>query len=377
MMAANGPHPLTARRARGNQKRLSIGQPISRPTGRSSLKGSFVRRRKAWGQLRRSGTAASRLPRLMFSLLLMVGVGAGTLTAAAPSVVAAPATPRPLGQVVPEPASVQPAGAPFTLGPHASIGVPFGSLQAARVGGDLAALLRPSTGYALPVTFGTRPGGITLRLGRGDGLGAEGYRLDVRRSGVVIEADAAAGLFHGVQTLRQLLPAAVEARTLQQGPWTVAGGTITDTPRYAYRGAMLDVVPALLHRRAGRAVHRPAGALQDQLPASAPVRRPGLAHRGHVLAAAGHVRRQHGGRRRPGRLLHRRRTTSRSSRYAAARFMTVVPEIDMPGPHQRGARLVRRAQLRRRRAAALHRHRRRLQLAVRAEGRDLHRSSTT
>jgi hexosaminidase len=44
-----------------------------------------------------------------------------------------------------------------------------------------------------------------------------------------------------MQTLRQLLPPQVESRTVQPGPWQVAGGTVTDRPRYAYRGAMLDV----------------------------------------------------------------------------------------------------------------------------------------
>ena len=44
-----------------------------------------------------------------------------------------------------------------------------------------------------------------------------------------------------MQTLRQLLPAAVEKDTVQPGPWLVAGGTIVDYPRFAYRGAMLDV----------------------------------------------------------------------------------------------------------------------------------------
>lgn len=178
---------------------------------------------------------------MALSLLMMVGMGACAVAAGAPSVAADQGAPRPLDQVVPAPASVSPGGAPYELAKQATISVPFGSPQAFRVGGDLASLLRPSTGYLLPVTFAPRPGGIALRLGKDDGLGAEGYRLDVRPTGVVIQADAAAGLFHGVQTLRQLLPASVEARTPQSGPWTVAGGTITDTPRYAYRGAMLDV----------------------------------------------------------------------------------------------------------------------------------------
>jgi hexosaminidase len=104
-------------------------------------------------------------------------------------------------------------------------------------------VLRPSTGYKLPVV--TRRGGgdgIRLELGAEDpGLGAEGYRLRVTRDAVVISARRPAGLFHGVQTLRQLLPATMENTSRQPGPWPVAGGTITDVPRYAYRGAMLDV----------------------------------------------------------------------------------------------------------------------------------------
>ncbi|MDR3083055.1 MAG: beta-N-acetylhexosaminidase, partial [Streptomyces sp.] len=72
-------------------------------------------------------------------------------------------------------------------------------------------------------------------------FGAEGYRLDSGAQGVTITAHKPAGLFHGVQTLRQLLPATIEKKTVQPGPWLVAGGTIKDSPRYAYRGAMLDV----------------------------------------------------------------------------------------------------------------------------------------
>ena len=58
---------------------------------------------------------------------------------------------------------------------------------------------------------------------------------------VVLTGRTAAGLFHGVQTLRQLLPPRVEASTVQPGPWTIAGVHITDHPRFAWRGAMLDV----------------------------------------------------------------------------------------------------------------------------------------
>ncbi|MDJ1133331.1 beta-N-acetylhexosaminidase [Streptomyces iconiensis] len=153
--------------------------------------------------------------------------------------------PRPLDQVIPAPASVRAKGKPFTLTSKTAIrvsGGPHGKVrEARRTAEQLAELLRPSTGYKLPVT--TRPGrdGIQLRLGGDHKLGEEGYRLDVSERAAVISARGGAGLFYGVQTLRQLLPARIEARERQQGPWQIAGGTIKDKPRYEYRSGMLDV----------------------------------------------------------------------------------------------------------------------------------------
>ncbi|MFE4643594.1 beta-N-acetylhexosaminidase [Streptomyces sp. NPDC056730] len=205
----------------------------------------------------------STFPRLFGSLLLVVAAGISSIGAApergAPEPAQAPAA-RPLDQIVPAPAQVRAGGAVYTLTARSRIQVAGRSdedaREARRIGSYLAGLLRPSTGYALPVTDRRDgDGGIRLRLVGSDGrdrekaglsphapgLGEEGYRLESGRGGVTITAQEPAGLFHGVQTLRQLLPASVEMRTTQPGPWTVAGGTITDTPRYAYRGAMLDV----------------------------------------------------------------------------------------------------------------------------------------
>jgi N-acetyl-beta-hexosaminidase len=147
-----------------------------------------------------------------------------------------------LQDVVPAPVSVQPAaGVTFAVTGRTGI-----QSQSTGVGNALAAMLRPSTGFPLPVTTvtGTQAptSGIALLLSGADAsVGAEGYQLDVTASLLTIRAQTPAGLYHGVQTLRQLLPPAVEAKTVQAGPWTVAGGRIVDRPRYAYRGAMLDV----------------------------------------------------------------------------------------------------------------------------------------
>ncbi|GAA3498256.1 beta-N-acetylhexosaminidase [Streptomyces prasinosporus] len=196
--------------------------------------GARVRR-----QRRHHGTTP-RTTRLLGSLLLVTAAGAVTLGAspggAAPG--RGPAAPVPLDRVIPAPASVEPGGSPYRITEDTRIRVD-GSRGARRVGEYLAGVLRPSTGYRLPVTEHGR-GGIRLRLAEGP-YGAEGYRLDSGRSGVTLTAAEPAGLFHGVQTLRQLLPAAVEKDSAQPGPWLVAGGTVEDTPRYAWRGAMLDV----------------------------------------------------------------------------------------------------------------------------------------
>jgi hexosaminidase len=146
-----------------------------------------------------------------------------------------------MNQVIPAPVSVTPDrhGGGFELSRDTAITVDRG---ARGVGEFLAGVLRPSTGYRLPVVTDRRSGAIALTLGYVPSrLGNEGYQLTVNRQGVTLKARTSAGLFSGVQTLRQLLPAKVESRARQRGPWSVPAGTIVDYPRFAYRGAMLDV----------------------------------------------------------------------------------------------------------------------------------------
>lgn len=150
--------------------------------------------------------------------------------------------------VVPIPERVTPAqGSPFVISATTRIVVPAGAADAARVGEELAMLLRAPTGFAIPVVAsgnGASSGAITLALGGADSLGAEGYDLTIAAGGVRVTASRAPGLYRGVQTLRQLLPNGIEAE--QSGvrmadSWSVPPGRIVDRPRYEWRGAMLDV----------------------------------------------------------------------------------------------------------------------------------------
>jgi hexosaminidase len=288
--------------------------------------------------MRRPGKRPS-VSRSLGTLLLCVGVlGVGATglgpAAAARTPSAQGATANPLDRLVPAPASIRATTQEFTLGRGTRIRVPGGSRAAVRVGQYLAGVLRPSTGYRLPVTTAPGPDGIVLALNPhrtgGSGTGAEGYRLDVTRAGVVVRADRPAGLFHGVQTLRQLLPANVEAPTRQAGPWTVPGASITDRPRYAYRGAMLDVsrhfftvaqVERYIDQLALYKVNYFHLHLSDD--------------QGWRIAVDGWPRlTEYGGSTEVGGGQggwYTKDDYREIVRYAASRYLTVVPEIDMPG----------------------------------------------
>jgi len=72
-------------------------------------------------------------------------------------------------------------------------------------------------------------------------LGGEGYELTVRRTQVQIVAAQPAGLFYGVQTMRQLLPPSVEHIASYTRRLVMPAAHVVDVPRFEWRGGMLDV----------------------------------------------------------------------------------------------------------------------------------------
>ena len=141
-------------------------------------------------------------------------------------------------------------GEGFVLGPQAVIYYPDGNADAQRIGTYLADVIGIAAGPDRPrveVARADAPvGGIHLRLGASTAgrEDAERYELVVDAAAVTITASRPAGLFYGVQTLRQLLPAFIEfeaARADQKREIRAAAVRIADHPRFGWRGAMLDV----------------------------------------------------------------------------------------------------------------------------------------
>jgi len=146
--------------------------------------------------------------------------------------------------IIPKPVSVTAGGGYFNLRQGTEIIVDGSSEELLKVGHYLAERLRPATGYKLEVKTAVKePGrGIYLTLSGADpASGNEGYELTVTERLVKLTAAAPEGVFRGVQTLRQILPAAIEKASVQEGSWKIPTGTVTDYPDYSYRGAMLDV----------------------------------------------------------------------------------------------------------------------------------------
>jgi hexosaminidase len=144
--------------------------------------------------------------------------------------------------VIPQPVRLSPRAGRFRLTERTVI---WSDAQSAPVARQLARYLEPATGFTFVVrTVGTPPANaITLRrdttLRR---LGREGYVLDVSNARVSLRAAEPAGLFYAVQTLRQLLPTEIfRSAPVKDVRWTIPALTIEDAPRFTWRGAHLDV----------------------------------------------------------------------------------------------------------------------------------------
>lgn len=113
--------------------------------------------------------------------------------------------------------------------------------EAKTVAEFFASKLNLATGYQVTVGDKEVSNGISLIIDESLDVNNEGYTLDVTANGATVKAKTPQGLFYGMQTFMQLLPAEVESPVVVSGiAWTAPCVSVKDEPRFGYRGFMLD-----------------------------------------------------------------------------------------------------------------------------------------
>lgn len=244
--------------------------------------------------------------------------------------------------IIPRPSQAQPRPGHFQIPPALHLAIGPGADRP-------AALLAHYLGPDRPRTRSGPAVALDLDAALGH-LGPEGYTLEIRTDAVRLAAPAEAGLFHGVQTLRQLLPPETERATAEGATsgdvpadaWRWPCASISDSPRLPWRGMLLDVarhyLPVEFLRRFvdQLALHK-LNVLHlhltddqgwrieiDGLPRLAEI---GAWRTESMIGPDGSTTYDgvpHGG-------FYTRRELRELVAYAEARGVTIVPEIDMPG----------------------------------------------
>ena len=137
--------------------------------------------------------------------------------------------------LIPWPLNVEFIGGKFAIGQNISISAPSG-YEWQKLRSYLANRFAEETARRIEVNLpiDAKRASITLELMPDPGLGEEGYRLTIDKEGVRIEAPHPAGAFYGIQTILQLL-------IRDKDDFWLPAILITDKPRFAWRGMMLDV----------------------------------------------------------------------------------------------------------------------------------------
>jgi hexosaminidase len=139
--------------------------------------------------------------------------------------------------VIPQPAGIVNGTGAFSLNENTVIVAKGDALPVAEF---LRGFLKKRTGLDLSIVPEGTKNAIVLSL-EGAHTNGEGYHLKSSSKSVVITASSPAGLFYGVQTLRQLFPPEIESAVVKpEVEWNIPVVEINDQPRFPWRGMMLD-----------------------------------------------------------------------------------------------------------------------------------------
>lgn len=236
--------------------------------------------------------------------------------------------------LIPKPLKIIPTNSAFALDEFTAIYTAQGNAGFQDVAEFLADKLAKKINLQIPVndeSLTTVERVIYINQSDSTELNApEAYQLYINRDSIIINSNTAEGAFRGIQTLRQLVPDVSNDTLAAQKIWPVPTGKIIDNPTFAYRGSMLDVarhffsvddVKKYIDILAYYKINVLHLHLSDDQGWRIEIKSwPKLTEIGGKTEVGG----ESGG-------FYTQEDYMEIVRYAAERFMTVVPEIDMPG----------------------------------------------
>ncbi len=246
--------------------------------------------------------------------------------------------------VIPKPVKIETAEGKFVLTEKTAVIIK--SRDLIDVGRYLAEIIEPATGKRVKVesSWFPRSGGIVLRLDRSlKELGDEGYLFRCTPRWITITGARPAGVFYGVQTLRQLLPVEIESKQKIEGVvWTVPCLSIEDCPRFKWRGLLLDparrfiakdyIVKYIDLMALYKLNHLQLHLTDDQGWRIEIKKYPRLTEVGSIRKESPMPGNRKQGDGKPyGPFFYTQDQIREIVAYAAKRFVTIVPEIEMPG----------------------------------------------
>ncbi len=242
--------------------------------------------------------------------------------------------------IIPRPQQVNVSNdAPFTLSAKTVISLGTNSQNMKRNANMLASYIEQATGIRPAVGKSKNGTAIVLTIDKTI-ANAEGYKLDADAKQIRIAGASAAGVFYGIQTLRKSLPL-VNGKASKV---SIPAVHIADAPRFAYRGTHLDVsrhfvtadsVRQFIDMLALHSINRFHWHLTDDQGWRIEIKKyPLLTQIGSKRAQTviGHNSGKYDGK--PYSGFYTQKQIRDIVKYAADRYITIVPEIDLPGHMQ-------------------------------------------
>ena len=151
----------------------------------------------------------------------------------------------PFNSIVPRPAQITPGSGSFIFSAKTTFAVE--NQEQATIAHNFIDLFVHAAGITPMLNVGSKEGQVLFVTD--SSLKTEAYLLKVTPEQILIKASDTKGFFYALQSIRQLLPAAIESgQPVKNVAWSVPAVTIQDEPRFGFRGLLLDPVRCFIPR---------------------------------------------------------------------------------------------------------------------------------